>query len=115
MPSGDGTGPWGLGPGTGRGKGWCKTGFGVANFGRSAFRGKNKWLVGLAAPLVIAAIRDLASPTGFLRQLSAAFLSGKRMKGPPNIRRDAEYSVLDQPSAKPDRKKKQHHDAERKS
>ena len=111
MPSGDGTGPFGLGPGTGRRKGRCNTGSCFGDIGRGAFRGKNRWLFGLAAPLVIAVIRDLTSPTGFLRQLSAAFLPGNRMKDPQTIRRDAEYSVLDQQSAKPDQKNEQRHDA----
>lgn len=100
MPLNDGTGPFGLGPGTGRRRGWCNAGFRFGNIGCGAVRGKNRWLLGLAAPLVVAVIRDLASPTGFLRQFISAFLPGKGMRKPLNIRHDAEYSVIDRQSDK---------------
>lgn len=73
MPLRDGTGPWGLGPGTGRGRGRCRTGMRAAFFGPIMVRGRKRWLLGLAAPLIAAAIRDLANPKGLLRQITAAF------------------------------------------
>jgi hypothetical protein len=76
--------------------------------GQFAFRGRNGWLFGLAAPIVVAIIRDIASPTGLLRQLVAAFLPGKRIKYPQHILCETEYSVLDQKSVKPDLKKGSH-------
>ncbi|NMC07366.1 MAG: DUF5320 domain-containing protein, partial [Candidatus Lokiarchaeota archaeon] len=43
MPGGDGTGPWGLGPGTGRGRGFCfgnpGTGYMQAGPGRAFIGG----------------------------------------------------------------------------
>ncbi|MEF3280418.1 MAG: DUF5320 domain-containing protein [Elusimicrobiota bacterium] len=48
MPLGDGSGPYGLGPGTGRGKGKC----GI--YDKSIITGRNKWLaiIGMAIYLV---------------------------------------------------------------
>lgn len=110
MPIHDGTGPLGHGPGTGRQRGRCKTGFGVGDIGHGAFGGKNRWLFGLIVPLVVAVIRDLASPTGFLRQRFSEFLPGKRMNDPHKICRDAQYSILDNQSPEPDQKKEADHD-----
>jgi len=41
MPKGDKTGPQGLGPGTGKGRGGCKTGSGGQDFGQGQGRGKS--------------------------------------------------------------------------
>ncbi len=43
MPAGDGTGPWGLGPGTGRGLGPCGGGYRRGRFGRGFGRGWFGW------------------------------------------------------------------------
>jgi hypothetical protein len=101
MPFGDGTGPFGSGPGTGRGKGWCKTGFRFAHIGRTAIHGQNRWLLGLAAPVIIAAIRDLVNPKGLLRQIASVFLSNKTKNDGHQIRRNAEYTIADVPAAGP--------------
>jgi hypothetical protein len=101
MPSGDGTGPLGRGPGTGRGKGWCKTGIGFTSMGRTAFRGRNRWLFGLAAPVIVAAIRDLLNPKGMLRQIASALLSNKTKHDERQIRRNAEYTIADDTAAGP--------------
>ena len=95
MPLRDGTGPLGAGAGTGHGKGRCKRGLGSNGFGRALFTGKRGWLLGLAAPVMIAAVRDLGNPSGLLRQLVRALLSDKKSKK-PQILRDAQYSVVEQ-------------------
>jgi hypothetical protein len=95
MPFHDGTGPNGYGAGSGRGSGQCKTGFNDDPFGKALFREKRGWLFGLAAPLLIAAIRDLAHPSGLWRQNVRALLSDKINKK-PQILRDAQYSVVEQ-------------------
>jgi hypothetical protein len=84
-----------FGNGTGRGRGWCKTGIGLTNFGRAAFRGKNKWLFGLAAPLVIAVVRDLVNPRGLLRKIASALITNKTIDR-NRINRNAEYTVVEE-------------------
>ena len=94
MPFRDGTGPWGLGPGTGRGKGrYC--GFGYKTFSHSVFRGRPGWLLGLVLPLGTAILRDLLNPSGILRRLAHASSAPKITENPNKARRDAEYSVMD--------------------
>lgn len=105
MPRGDGTGPFGMGPGTGRRRGACTPGTGFGASGRALFQGRNRWLLGLAAPMVVAAIRDLVNPRGLLRQCAAAFFPGKTAPGEKRIMHEAEFSVLDSnPSKKTDEK-----------
>jgi hypothetical protein len=108
MPAGDGTGPMGMGPGTGRGRGWCRTGAGFAAMGRTAFRGRNRWLFGLAAPVIIAAIRDLANPRGLLRQAASALLPHKSGNSGRHIRQNPEYTITDAASAGPVKKRTAH-------
>lgn len=44
MPGFDGTGPAGLGPRTGGGRGFCPPmGLGVRGYGRSSYRGWHRW------------------------------------------------------------------------
>ncbi|MDY6909033.1 MAG: DUF5320 domain-containing protein [Thermodesulfobacteriota bacterium] len=44
MPALDGTGPWGMGPMTGRGLGWCGTGANPGFYGRGrGFAGGAGW------------------------------------------------------------------------
>lgn len=95
MPLRDGTGPFGSGAGTGRGRGRCSAGLGGNEFRRSIVRGKSGWFLGLAAPVMIAAVRDLANPSGLLRQLARSLLSDKKNKE-PKVLRDAQYSVVEQ-------------------
>ncbi len=95
MPQGDGTGPLGFGASAGRGRGRCKNGLGSNGLRRVMFGGKRGWFLGLAASVMIAAVRDLANPSGLLRQLVRALLSDQKSKK-PQILRDAQYSVLEQ-------------------
>lgn len=95
MPLRDGTGPLGFGAGTGRGRGRCKSGLGDNGFGRSMFTGKRGWFFGLAAPVMIAAVRDLTNPSGLLRQLVRALLSDKKSKK-PQILHATQYSVVEE-------------------
>lgn len=107
MPFGDGTGPLGLGPGTGRGKGWCRFGMVSGSAWRMPFRGRKKWIAGIAAPLIAAVIRDLANPSGFLRRTAVAFFSKRKAEDARRLSRDADYSVLDKQPHTPDRKKEE--------
>jgi hypothetical protein len=99
MPLGDGTGPLGLGPRTGRGKGRCGAGARLGGTGRILFRGRKGWLLGIAAPAVAAVVRDLANPSGLLRQFIRGVLPHKKEKAMPPLSRDAEYVIVD---GKPD-------------
>jgi hypothetical protein len=93
MPLRDGTGPLGFGPKTGRGRGWCGTGLRSVSLRPLAFSARNRWLFGLAAPVIVAAIRDLANPYGVLRHLTRALLSEKK-KNKHNISHIADYAVI---------------------
>jgi hypothetical protein len=53
------------------------------------------WFFGLAAPVIIAAVRNLANPSGLLRRIVRASLSDKKSKE-PQILRDAQYVVVEQ-------------------
>jgi hypothetical protein len=99
MPRGNGTGPAGIGPGTGRRRGPCGNGTGFGGIGRTAFRARNPWLLGLAMPLVVAAIRDLVNPKGLLRQCATVLFPGKPRPGGKRVACDAEFSVLDSKSS----------------
>jgi hypothetical protein len=101
---GDGTGPFGLGSRKGRRRGRCSSGLQFGDIKRGTFRGKNRWLLGLAAPFIVAVIRDFADPKGLLRQLVVVFFRERRMIDPQNISGDAEYSVIDEKAAKSNRK-----------
>jgi hypothetical protein len=65
MPLHDGTGPWGLGPGSGRRRrGRCYT-----NVFQSGFDRKHGWLFGVLLPLGTAIVRDLLNPSGVIRRI----------------------------------------------
>jgi hypothetical protein len=64
MPRRDGTGPYGMGPGTGFGRGRC--------FGRGRGRGL---FYGLLLPLAAGVARDLMNPNGLLRGTTRALLT----------------------------------------
>ncbi|MFP4164865.1 MAG: DUF5320 family protein [Chitinispirillaceae bacterium] len=80
MPSGDGTGPLGLGPGTGKRRGWCAGGRKVAFWS-------------LAAPAAAAVIRDVMNPGGVLRGCFRQMLGGR--KAEKRIGKETEFSVLE--------------------
>ena len=88
MPRGDGTGPSGLGPNTGRGRGLC------GGAGHTLFGGGRGWFWGLAAPAVAAIARDLANPSGLLRRLARGLLTRGRNTLPSHIR-ETEHTVID--------------------
>ena len=69
MPLRDGTGPLGFGPGSGRGKGGCYTGFGYRSMSRTIFHGRPGWLLGIVVPLVAAVLRDVLNPSGMIRRI----------------------------------------------
>ncbi|MBN2189437.1 MAG: hypothetical protein JW699_08275 [Chitinispirillaceae bacterium] len=52
-------------------------------------------MMALAAPALIAAVRDLANPKGLLRQFGSALLGKKRTEDQRNIRQNVEYTISD--------------------
>jgi hypothetical protein len=98
MPLGDGTGPLGMGSRTGRGKGGCRGSGRYSGYGRVMSCHNGGWFAGLAAPVVIALVRDLANPAGLLRRLARTLLPSTVSK-PTRVIHDARYTVVDQ---KPD-------------
>jgi hypothetical protein len=73
MPQFDGTGPVRFGYGNGHGR--CRRGINFRGVGRPNIRCRNRWLWGIALPVVVAAVRDLANPTVFLRQFTRTLLN----------------------------------------
>ncbi len=63
MPNKDGTGPSGMGAGTGRGGGKC--------FGKVRGRGP---LYSIVIPAATGIVRDLMNPNGFIRGITRALL-----------------------------------------
>ncbi len=63
MPNKDGTGPSGMGPGTGKGREKC--------FGRIQGRGL---FYSIIIPAATGAVRDLMNPNGFIRGITRALL-----------------------------------------
>lgn len=96
MPLHDGTGPWGLGPRTGRGSGRCYTGVGHRSVFQTGFSRKNGWLLGMLLPLGTAVIRDLLNPSGVLRRIVHVPSASKSGSDARKIRRDAEFTVMDE-------------------
>ncbi len=90
MPRGDGTGPFGLGPGTGRGRGWCR-GF---SSGWSGFGPRRMGFIGSLVPVAAAVIRDLMNSNGLLRSFSRKMLTKKEPEHEKAI--DATYVVIDE-------------------
>ncbi len=95
MPSGDGTGPWGFGPGTGRGRLGCR-GAGRRQLFRPGLPTGRRWQAGIVAPLLIAAFRDLTNPSGFLRRLLSLANTRKGNQPRPRVVRDADYDTIDE-------------------
>ena len=68
MPCGDGTGPIGLGPGTGRRHRRCRGNNNFIGTGRTVFLLEKGWLWRAAIPTALTTLRDLLNPHGLLRQ-----------------------------------------------
>lgn len=78
MPLRDGTGPLGLGLGSGRRRGGCYSGSGYRSISHSAFRERKGLLLSIAVPLVVAVLRDLFNQSGVLSRIAHA-VSNKRV------------------------------------
>jgi len=104
MPLRNGTGPSGLGPGTGRGRGGCRSGSAYRTISHPLLRGRQGWLAGLVVPLVTVIVRDLLNPAGVLRRIVQKLPTGKITDTSRNTRQEAEYTVIDESSV-PVRKK----------
>jgi len=89
MPLHDGTGPWGLGPGSGRRRGRCYT-----NVFQSGFDRKHGWLFGVLLPLGTAIVRDLLNPSGVIRRIVHVSSVPKIDNNAQKIRRNAEFTVV---------------------
>ncbi len=100
MPRLDGTGPFGIGPRTGRGRGRCG-GFGVCVAG---MRPPGRALFAFALTMAGAVIRDAMNPAGLTRSLFRALggRSASRLNAPDGVSarkmRPAEYEVLPRPA-----------------
>ena len=93
MPLRDGTGPFGLGPSSGRGRGRCGSQY--LGINRAMFRQRNGWLFGIAMPLVTVIVRDLLNPSGLLRRIihsSSTRLTENQIQ---QVGRDTECTVLE--------------------
>jgi len=105
MPLRDGTGPLGLGPGSGRGKGRCYTGFGYRSMSRTVFHGRPGWLLGIAVPLVAAVLRDLLNPSSMICRIVNLSLRQRIADNKQDIVRQAEFSVMNGSAVPIDREK----------
>jgi hypothetical protein len=94
MPLHDGTGPWGRGAGTGRGKGGCYTRVGYNRVIHSGFSKKHGWLLGIMVPVGTAILRDLLNPSGVLRRIVHASLDKRIADDSKKIVRKAECTVM---------------------
>jgi len=89
MPNRDGTGPFGMGPGTGRGGGrWCQFDFLNNHPGR-----KRITVFATVVPLVGALIRDITNPDGVLRFFARKLL-GQKQTTDRNKAINAKYTVI---------------------
>jgi hypothetical protein len=107
MPFGNGTGPMGFGPRSGRGKGKFG-GFRYNKTGFFSFRSRrNNWLFGLTSSLFLALLKDLGNPRGFLRNLTSnTFLGNKNdnSKKQSRVVRNAEYEIVEEKENKENEK-----------
>ena len=89
MPRNDGTGPLGLGPRTGRGRGWCR------GFFFTGTRGGRRRLgvFGMIVPIVGVIIRDVMNPQGLLHSLRRKYLPLNKDRRQEPI--DAEYTIVE--------------------
>ena len=88
MPSGDGTGPFGMGPRTGRKMGWCKGYL----YPEGYFSSRRMGIIGILIPIAGALIRDVFNPHGLLRSFGNKLLTEKT--NDKNKAIDADYSVI---------------------
>lgn len=99
MPFGNGTGPMGFGPRSGRGRGKC-SGFRYNQSGFFPFRRRrNNWLLGVTSSLFIALLKDLSNPQGILRNFASnAFPLNKKNNNRKQSRvvRNAEYEIVEE-------------------
>lgn len=95
MPLHDGTGPWGLGPGSGRGSGRCLTGTGHKSAFHYGFNRKHGLLFGMLLPIGTAIVRDLLNPSGVIRQIVQVSTAPKNGSNASKIRRNAEFTEVD--------------------
>lgn len=89
MPYRDGTGPFGLGHGTGRGRGGCRT---------SSFLGVRR--IGFFSsliPVAAAVLRDMANPDGLLRSFGRTLIA-KKTDSAKLL--DASFTVLNETDSK---------------
>lgn len=100
MPLRDGKGPFGIGPRSGRGRGPCGSQYGSVY--RDIFRGRNGSIVGIAVPLLVAAVRDLLNPSGLLRQIIHSSTTRHKENNIHPVGRDTEYAVLKEKQKKLD-------------
>jgi len=90
MPLRDATGPLGLGPGTGRGKGICNTRFGYRNM----FRVRQGWYFVIVVPFVAVILRDLLNPSGMIRRIVHVLSAPKIKNNAYRTMRDGQFSEI---------------------
>ncbi|MBD3322002.1 MAG: hypothetical protein GF350_12970 [Chitinivibrionales bacterium] len=88
MPFRDGTGPQGLGPGTGRGRGWCRGFF----FPGGRFSIRRTGIFSALVPVAGAVIRDAMNPHGLLRAAGKKLIG--RSSRTANKEINAKYTVV---------------------
>ncbi len=90
MPRGDGTGPFGTGPFTRRGRRQCRGFFSVVGKSNT----KKAGIAGALVPLVGSVIRDLVNPNGLIRLVSRKLLGFRKPDQIKNVV-EADYVVID--------------------
>jgi len=90
MPRGDGTGPIGMGPRTGRKMGWCKSVF----YSRDVFNVKRFGIIRSVIPVLAALIGDALNPNGIIRSIGNRHLIKQNSKNNRVI--DADYTCIDE-------------------
>ncbi len=94
MPQGDGTGPFGNGPGTGRGR---RKPNGCNFFTKTQGR-KRLSFFAVVTPVVGALAKDITNPNGILRSLIKKLLSYRKpsLKANRNDKVEADFTVIDE-------------------
>ena len=91
MPRGDGTGPFGFGPATGRGRGGCGR---FSYMIRPGFLPRRMRLIGSLVPVAAAVIRDLGNANGLLRSFARKMLPQKTTEYGKPVK--TSYTVVDE-------------------